>query len=98
VGAIDCKVGPIMVLANLLMHLFTVCTNGVVPTMKLVMAIQAANKKGSVCCAADPNWWAHGAGGQIRMVASKVRTFCTDTVSMRICLAKAYFRVWGCRV
>ena len=84
------QASALVLMAPLLLCLFAICDNGVLPTSKLVAALIACHKRGSICVAEDPSFWCHVAGGTIRMMAVKVRLLATNENSLRMCLAKAF--------
>ena len=77
-------------LARLFKHMFKVCKNGVVPSLKLVMALKNLHSRSPIYHRKDDiEAWAPQTGAKIRMVASFFRECAGDDSKKRTCLAKA---------
>ena len=78
-----------VVVAALLLELFYVCTNGVMPAAKLSAALLACNKRSAICVSDSPQQWCHNAGGLLRIVASWYRLIAVEQAKQKLCISKA---------
>ena len=77
-------------LALLYKELFAVCTNGLIPNLKLVSAMQNVHKASPIYHHGEALIvWGPSAGGRIRMVAKHWRDLAVDEEKLEICLRKA---------
>ena len=76
--------------STLLCELFMVCSNGVIPAVRLCEAIKSCHKtKPLVHKQINFQFWAPHAGGILRMVAAKFRDIKKDSVGYSRVIAKA---------
>jgi len=77
--------------ALLYKHLFSVCSNGAVPNLKLVSALMNVHKAGAIYHSSENVLnWSPGASGKIRMCAKHWRDLASDEDKLEICLRKAF--------
>jgi hypothetical protein len=90
-----CKADVMSSLAPLYRQLLGICTNGVIPTTKLVSALQACHKRDRIYHSIEEiDRWAPNAGAKLRMIAQKWRTMAEDEVSLDRCIKKACHRTY----
>ena len=78
--------------ALLFKELFTVCSNGKIPNLKLAAALSNRHSAGAIYHHTEVSMlWAPMAGGKLRMVAKHWRTLAADEEKLDVCLRKA----WG---
>ena len=66
------------------------CTNGLIPNLKLVSALQNVHKASFIYDSCENlKVWAPSAGGKIRLVAKHWRDLAADEEKLEICLRKA---------
>ena len=76
--------------APLFHALFGVCSNGKVPNLKLVSALQSCHAENPIYHhAEDVSQWAPQAGARIRICAAHFRDLATDEDKLAVCLRKA---------
>jgi hypothetical protein len=82
-------------LAPLYRQLLGICTNGVIPTTKLVSALQACHATDRIYHSIEEiGRWAPNAGAKLRMIAQKWRTMAEDEVRLDRCIKKACHRTY----
>ena len=78
--------------ALLFKELFTVCSNGKIPNLKLAAALSNRHSAGAIYHHTEVSMlWAPMAGGKLRLVAKHWRTLAADDDKLECCLRKA----WG---
>ena len=76
--------------AALFRHLFSKCTNGKIPNLKLVSALQFRHAADPIYHHDEsPDTWAPSTGAKIRMVAAHFRDLATDEDKLEVCFRKA---------
>ena len=79
-----------VMVAALLIELFGICSNGVLPSAKLVAALVACNKRSAICCSELPEQWCSNACALLRIIAGMYRLVATNTPKLTQCLSKAF--------
>ena len=85
-----CKASVMSQLAPLFRELFAICSNGVIPNLKFMAALQNCHAKQPIYHhKEDVEIWAPAAGGKVRMIAQKWRTMAEDEIKVDQCCKKA---------
>ena len=81
--------------APLYRELLGICSNGVIPNIKLVSALQNCHANQPIYhTKEDIEIWAPTAGGKLRMIAQKWRTMAEDDEAFDRCLKKACHKTY----
>jgi len=78
-------------------ELFRICTNGVLPNLKLVQCLQKMHLTSSILTTTEPpSTWASNIGGLIRMIAAKFRGLTDSPEKLARCFGKVCWSLPMC--
>ena len=90
-----CKACVMSKLAPLYRELISICSNGVIPNLKLTSALQNCHANKPIYHSAEEiDVWAPTAGTKLRMIAQKWRNMAEDQDAFDLCIKKACHRTY----